>query len=162
MGVRRYPSFILFKDGGTKVIHFNEPKSEAEEGEDEGEAARELRFVRLVDFVDEHCGLERAYTGRLRDGVGVKAGMAPVVEAFLKDPSKSSLAKQTNSGIDPIVIPFTYQDIMNVVATFGKDYLLREVRRIQMILAASWAPRAVIDDAQRRLNILKAHFIPLL
>lgn len=109
----------------------------------------------LIEVINELFGFDRQLSGRLKGHVGIVPELDELCQEFMgaNGERQSDLLLRVKDNPE-------YFDIMFHMAHYGKEYAVREERILDLFVRSTWPTRALLDSKQRRLNIIRHHFLP--
>lgn len=151
-GVRSFPTIKFFPKGEDEWLNYDLPRTEAA----------------FTDFLNEHCGTQRAPGGILNDIAGRIASLDALASEFIADiPSRDDVlanAKDLVSGLKAdgqaagakaAATADYYLKAMERIKTKGDAWLAKETGRLSNLLASSSLAPAKLDEIKVKINILK-------
>ena len=136
-GVKSFPTIKFFGKGGESKenpIAYNGPRSEQA----------------FVDFLNEHCGTQRAIGGRLNHLAGRLPSLDEVAQKFIDATAdvRTSLLKEASTLGDEAK---GYIHVMKKVTAKSNDYITKELKRYALSIPKNKLP--VISDAVTGWNL---------
>ncbi|KAF9643973.1 disulfide isomerase [Thelephora ganbajun] len=141
-GVASYPTIKFFgkgEDNKEKPIAYNGGRSEQA----------------FVDFLNEKCGTHRAIGGGLNDFAGRVPSLDELAQKFIDattDVRTTILDEAASLGKDAK----GYIRVMEKIVTKSNDYITKELKRLESILAKGTLGSQKLDEIKIKFNVLSA------
>ena len=130
--VEGFPTIKLFKNG--EAIPYS------------GERTAES----VANFINQHCGTERAANGLLTDDAGIIPEMKDVVKEFLTSENKEEAINKAKELKADLYVTF-----MNRVVKNGVEKSKADLQKMEQILTNRTVSPKVLDNIKRRYNIFQ-------
>ncbi|KAF7312259.1 Disulfide isomerase [Mycena indigotica] len=146
--VKGFPTIKFFPKGSTEAVSYEGGRSEAD----------------FVNFLNEHCGTQRAVGGGLTDQAGRVPGLDALASKFMlatADARSTIIQDATALVAGAGALSNHYLRVMEKLANSSEGYLEKEGKRLNSILAKRSLAPTKLDEIKIKSNILRAFSNPV-